>query len=60
MSPGIALLERCRKVGVKLNTESLEMGLDVITFMGHRITKDGIRDINTPDTVESLDRFLVW
>ena len=34
-------LERCHATGVKLNREKFETRLDAITFMGHRITKDG-------------------
>ena len=36
------LLQKCRKIGVKLNPEKLEIGLDAITFTGHRITKECI------------------
>ena len=36
------ILQKCQTIGVKLNPEKLEIGLDAITFMGHRITKEGI------------------
>lgn len=37
------LLQRCHTVGVKLNPDKFEMCLDDITFMGHCITKEGIK-----------------
>lgn len=37
-----SLLETCHKVGVKYNSEKLEVGQDAITFMGYHITKEGI------------------
>ena len=36
-----ALLERCRKVGIRLNKEDLRKS--EITFLGHKITKDGLK-----------------
>ena len=61
-------LERCRATGVRLNREKLEMSLDAITFMGHRITKEGtmvdpekvkaIRDMAVPVNIHSLRQFL--
>ena len=36
------LLQKCQTVGVKLNPKKLEIGLDAITFMGHRISMEGI------------------
>ena len=55
-------------IGVKLNPEKLEIGLDDITFMGHRIIKEGIvvdpekfraiTDMPAPETIGDLRRFL--
>lgn len=63
-----AFLERCRATGVKLNRDKLEMSLDAITFMGHRITKEGtmvdpekvtaIRDMAVPGDIHGLRQFL--
>ena len=62
------LLQKCQTIGVKLNPEKLEIGLDAITFMGHRITKEGIvvdpekvraiTDIPAPETIGDLRKFL--
>ena len=62
------LLQKCQTIGIKLNPEKLEIGLDAITFMGHRITKEGIvvdpakvraiTDMSAPETIGDLRRFL--
>ena len=38
-----ALLERCRKVGIRLNKEKADLRKSEITFLGHKITKDGLK-----------------
>ena len=35
--------ERCLETGIKLNKDKLDIGLKEVTFMGHRITKEGLR-----------------
>ena len=35
--------ERCLETGIKLNKDKLDVGLKEVTFMGHRITKEGLR-----------------
>ena len=35
--------DRCLETGIKLNKDKLDIGLQEVTFMGHRITKDGLR-----------------
>ena len=62
------LFQKCQKIGVKLNPEKLEIGLDSITFMGHCITKEGIvvdpekvqaiTFMPAPETIGDLCRFL--
>ena len=59
------LFQKCQTIGVKLNPEKLEIGLDAITFMVHRITKEGIvvdpekvRAITVPETIGDMRRFL--
>ena len=36
-------LNRCKEKGIVLNKDKMECETDSITFMGHSITKDGIR-----------------
>ena len=62
------LLQKCQTIGVKLNPEKLAIGLDAITFMGHRITNEGIvvdpekvraiTDMPIPRTLGDLRKFL--
>jgi transposase InsO family protein len=61
-------LARCQEKGIKLNLEKLELRLSRISFMGHRITDQGleidpekVRAIDgmpTPSNLEGLRRFL--
>lgn len=37
------LFERCRRTRFRLNPAKLMMGLNALTFMGHRITSKGIK-----------------
>ena len=62
------LPQKCQTIGVKLNPEKLEIGLDAITFMGHSIIKEGIvvdpekfraiTDMPDPETIGDLRGFL--
>ena len=61
-------MQRCHDKGIKLNRGKLELRMKEITFMGHRITQDGLQpdpdkvkailELNTPQNVEQLRRFL--
>ena len=63
-----AFLSRCRSKGIQLNKNKLELRLSEITFMGHRVTQDGlqpdpekVRSITCmppPQNLEELRRFL--
>lgn len=37
-----AFLQRCSEKGIKLNKDKLELQKEAITFLGHRITKNGL------------------
>ena len=64
----IAFMERCRDNGIKLNREKLQLRMSEMTFMGHRITKDGLQSdpekvkaiakMAAPMNVEELRRYL--
>ena len=51
-------------IGIKLNKDKLQLRMDEITFMGHRVTRDGlwldsdkikvIVEMPTPENVEQL------
>ena len=61
-------LQRCRENNISLNKEKLVLRTDEVTFMGHVITKDGlksdpvkmqaIRDFPVPRKIDELRRFL--
>ncbi|XP_046560092.1 uncharacterized protein K02A2.6-like [Haliotis rubra] len=61
-------LTRCREKNIRLNPNKLELRLSEITFMGHVITKDGLKsdpekvraihDMPVPSNTEELRRFL--
>ena len=58
----------CREKGIKLNRAKLETKVESLTFMGHRIWKDGLsidprqvssmRGMEEPRSLETLSRFL--
>ena len=60
-------MERCRDNGVKLNREKLQLRMNEVIFMGHRITKDGLQfdpgkvkaigKMAAPTNVEELRRY---
>ena len=64
----IAFMKGCRDNGVKLNREKLQLRMSEVTFMGHRITKDGLQSdpekvkaivkMAAPTNVEELRRYL--
>ncbi len=61
-------LQRCKELGVRLNKDKTESSASEITFMGHRITANGVQidpekvkavtDLKEPHNVEELRRFL--
>ena len=61
-------LERCATKGIKLNRDKLELRMEKISFMGHIISREGLKtdpekvraitDFPTPASVEELRRFL--
>ena len=60
--------ERCLETGIKLNKDKLDIGLKEVTFMGHRITKEGLRvdpakvsaisEMQPPTNINELRRFM--
>ena len=50
----IALFERCRKEGIKLNKSKLQLNRTELTFMGNSITSDGLRP--DPKKVEAIQK----
>ena len=61
-------LLRCREKGIKLNRAKLETRVESLTFMGHRVSKDGLsidpskvssmREMGEPCSLDALRRFL--
>ena len=45
-------LKRCQETGIKLNKSKLQLPLDKIVFMGHLISKDGLK--SDPDKVKAI------
>ncbi|PIK48832.1 hypothetical protein BSL78_14290 [Apostichopus japonicus] len=45
-------LKRCQEQGIKLNQDKLELRLDEITFIGHRLTKNGLQ--SDPEKVKAI------
>ena len=62
------LLDICKKLGIKLNRDKLELRMNEITSMGHKITNEGLKVdpeqirainyMNPPYKVAELRRFL--
>lgn len=46
-------MERCRKTGIILNPDKLELELDCVTYHGHLLTADGLKV--DPGKVEGID-----
>ena len=63
-----SLLNACKTVGIKLNKEKMEIDVKQLTFMGHKITCDGlevdpekvdaIKNMKEPTNVEEVRRFV--
>lgn len=63
-----AVLERCRKINLKLNIKKCKFRLNEIKYLGHIISKDGlspddsylkaIRNMPMPTNVKDVERFL--
>ena len=61
-------LQRCQEKNIKLNKEKFELCLSEISFMGHRITKEGLRHdpdksraitaMTAPKNIQELRRIL--
>ena len=47
-----SFLERCEQVGIKLNKDKCQLGLEEITFQGHVITSKGLKP--DPDKVRAI------
>ncbi|XP_066969141.1 uncharacterized protein [Macrobrachium rosenbergii] len=64
----LALLQRCRQENVKLNQEKMKLHVTEVKYIGHLLTKDGVRPdpkkieaincLKAPNDVKSLKRFL--
>ena len=64
----VALLQRCRDKGVKLNREKLQLRLKQVAYMGHVLTAEGlqpdpekvkaIKEMPTPTDKQSIQRLL--
>lgn len=62
------VLERCKQINVKLNKAKCKIGLTEITYLGHIISRSGIRpdeshilpikNMPKPENVKDLERFL--
>ena len=62
-----ALLERCEKIGIKLNREKTEMRKKEVAFLGHKITSKGLEidkdkveaivKMEAPKNVKEVQRF---
>ena len=63
-----ALLQRCQRECIKLNKEKIKLRLSEVTYIGHLLTKEGVRadpkkveainNLKAPTDVKSLKRFL--
>ncbi|XP_014665126.1 PREDICTED: uncharacterized protein K02A2.6-like, partial [Priapulus caudatus] len=63
-----AFLARCREKGIKLNSDKFQLLMEELTFMGHRISKDGLQvddekvravmAMKPPTNMDGLRRFL--
>ena len=49
-----ALLGRCKEQGIRLNKGKSEIRRDDITFIGHKITKDGLQA--DPEKIQGIDQ----
>ena len=47
-----ANLVKCKRVGIKLNRDKMQIEVDKITFMGHQVTRNGLE--MDPEKVEAI------
>ncbi|XP_063370221.1 uncharacterized protein LOC134658469 [Cydia amplana] len=62
------VLDRCRKINIKLNKDKCKVGLSELKYLGHRISCEGIRpddshtlairEMPKPENTKDLERFL--
>jgi transposase InsO family protein len=62
------MLDKCRSVNLKLNKKKLKLRLEEVVYMGHKLTKDGVKadpskttaitELPTPTNVTQLQTFL--
>ena len=45
-------LQRCAEKGIKLNRDKLQLHMVEVTFMGHRVTREGLQ--SDPDKVKAI------
>ena len=61
-------LQRCAEKGIRLNCDKLQLHMDEVTFMGHRVTREGLQsdpdkikaisEMQPPNDIHELRRFL--
>ena len=61
-------LQRCQQVGIRLNKQKMKVAVQEITFMGHKISSEGlqsdpekvkaIQNLSPPENIHELRRFL--
>ena len=49
----IALMKRCRDLGIRLNSDKMILGQNHVPFLCHIITADGLKHV--PDKVKAID-----
>ena len=64
----VKFLSTCKRVGIKLNRDKMQIEVDKITFMGHQVTRNGleidpekveaIQNMKQPTFVEDVRRFV--
>ena len=62
------LMQRCKEKGLKINKSKVKLGLEEVKFMGHTITKDGlkpdeekvaaVKNMPTPESKSDVRRFI--
>ena len=52
----LALLNRCREQGLKLNSRKLKFKLDKVAYMGHVFSSEGIPDPEKVSAVSDMPR----
>ena len=64
----VKFISTCKRVGIKLNRDKMQIEVDKITFMGHQVTRNGleidpekveaIQNMKQPTCVEDVRRFV--